>query len=179
MKLNLERFNLKQQKDLIFIILVFAITLFLGRKILVKQKENLVNVKGKIENYKEKIALTNEINKLSKEFDKFKKMAWQTKESVSVMGAINELANKYDIEIFSFDPGGLKGEGNYFTLSMALNIKADYFDLLRFLSAIEKLETLTKIINLRIMPMGGSGSGNEDGPKVQVNLTLRAFILEK
>lgn len=179
MKFISDRFNLKQQKELILVIIVLAITLFFGKKIWVKQKENIASLRGKIEAFKEKIVLSNEIDKLSSECDKFKSMAWQTKEGVSIMGRINELANKYDIEIFSFDPGGLKSENNYSTLSMTLNIKADYFNLLRFLSAIEKLETLTKIISLRITPEGGTNSEDEAGPKVQGNLVIRAFILEK
>lgn len=179
MKLDLERINLKQKKELIFILLIFVITLFLGKKIWVKQKVSLIVAKDRIENYKEKIALIDEIDKLSREFEKYKNVTWKTKESVSIMGAINELANKYNIDIFSFDPGGLKEEGGYSTLSMALNIRADYFDLLRFLSTIEKLETLTKIISLRIIPERGSGSADGTGPMVQANLAIRAFILEK
>ena len=94
------------------------------------------------------------------------------------MGAINKLVSKYDLEIFSFDPRGIRKEKGYLTFSMALSVGAEYFDLLKFLSEIEELGALTKIINLRITPNTKSES-QEYGPMVRTNFTIQAFIFKK
>lgn len=174
-----DKFNLKQKKELIFICAVFLIVLFFGKKIWDRQKANLLAVKDKIKDYQEKVNLFDQINKFTADVKKFNGLSWDTIESVSVMGNINELASKYNIEIFNFDPGNTKNEKHYSTLTMSLNIRASYSNLVRFLSSIEELPTLTKIINLRIVPAGPSGPEEEGGPKIQANLAVRAFVLER
>jgi Tfp pilus assembly protein PilO len=171
------KINLKQQKILIFIIIVAVVTLYFGKKISSYHNTKLAAIKEKIEIYRNKIELINGVIRLSQELEKFKDIGWLTNESVAVMGKINELVTKYGIEIITFDPGGLSDKGNYFTLLMSLNIKTDYFTLLRFITAIENLQSLTKITNLQIIPDGDSSQ--EQGPISKVNLTLEAFIIKK
>jgi len=178
MKLNLANINLKEQKTPIFIIVAILITLFFGKKIWDSNSAKSRIINKKIINYENQIELANEINMLSKKFDEFRSMGWQTEESVSIMGAINKFVSKYDLEIFSFDPGSLKKEKKYLTFAMTLSVGADYFDLLKFLSEIEELGALTKIINLRITPTIKSES-QEYGPMVRANFTIQAFIFKK
>ena len=94
------------------------------------------------------------------------------------MGKINDLANKYEVEISTFDPAGRKDTPNYLIFSMNLNIDADYFNLIRFLSAIEKLEHLTKIATLSISPVPDRGS-EDTGPFARAYVSLDAYILKE
>ena len=173
----LDKIDLREQKQPIFIAVVILITLFAGKKIWNAQKAQSLNFKDKIKNYQKQINLANEINKLSNEFEKFRDAGWLTKESVEIMGRINEIAGTHDIEILQFDPGRLSSKKGYSTMSMSLNIRADYSNLSRFLSEIEEWEALTKITYLRITPEGSHD--REYGPMIRVNLSIEAFILEK
>ena len=67
MNINLGKIDLKQQKELIFIIVVILVTLFFGKKTWDSQKRNSSTINNKIKSSQEKINLANEINKLSKE----------------------------------------------------------------------------------------------------------------
>lgn len=178
MNLTLGKLNIRNQKTLILIIVAILITIFFGRKIWDSQKVKSNILKKRIQEYQNKIDLSKEINRLSKEFEKFRNVSWLTEESVAIMGKVNELATNHGVEIFTFDPGGLRDNNNYFTFLMSLNIGADYFSLTRFLSTIEELESLTKIVSLRVIPTG-EGSLDEQGPKVRANLSIEAFILKK
>ncbi|MDD5005972.1 MAG: type 4a pilus biogenesis protein PilO [Candidatus Omnitrophica bacterium] len=170
-----KKFDFRKNKDLIFIIVVALITLFLGRKIWDHQKMRSSSIRGKIQTYQQEIELANKIKKLSQEFDKLKNIGWQTKETVSVMGKINDLASKHNIDISSFDPSGLQDQQYYFTLDMSMNIRADYSDLVMFLSEIENLETLTKITRLQITPE----LEQSESPLVEAFLSITAFISKK
>ncbi len=172
------KIKLREQKDKIFIILVVIATIFIGRKILDSQKVKLANTQDRIKNYQQRIELATIVDSLDKQIGKFKDVGWQSQESVSIMGKINELASQYGIEILTFDPGSLQDNQQYFTLAMTLNLSADYFSLTKFLSAIENLEALTKITNLQITSSSESGL-DEYGPIVKANLSIAAFIFKK
>lgn len=172
------KIDFREQKDKIFIILVVIIVIFVGRKILDGQNLRIANTRDKISSYERGVELATEISKVGKGLEKFKNAGWQTQESVSIMGAINEVASKYNIEILTFDPGNLRDEKHYFTLSMVLNIRGSYFDLMKFLSALEDLTTLTKISSLQITS-GSDIAPQGHGSLVQANLNIVAFILKK
>lgn len=176
------KINLRERKDIILLIIVVVIAIFISRKILDKGKEKIASVKSKIENYKETIKVVDEINQITKEIKKFDDVGWPTKEMVQKMEQINKLASQYNIDISTFDPGQLISKDYYFTLSMTLNIEADYFDFVRFISAIERLKSLTKVISLRITPVGDFGPRIEGeqgaGPRVRVYLNVEAYMLK-
>lgn len=176
LKIPLNISDLKENKQLIFIVVVVLIIGFSGKKIWDKQNVQLAQSTKRIQNYQKMIFLADEIERLSRESQKFRGFGWLTKDSVEIMGKINDLVNKHRIEILTFDPAGFKNKGNYSTFSMALKLKSDYFDLSRFVSEIEELETLTKVMTLQVSPERGSGQG--DGPLVKANLTIKAFILK-
>jgi Tfp pilus assembly protein PilO len=172
------KIDLREQKELIFIIIVVVVTGFLGKKILDSQRIKVSGAQEKINYYQQRMELAADINSLNKEIGKFKDAGWQSQETAAIMSAVNELASKYDVEILTFDPGGLRDEQHYLSLAMVLNIRGDYFSLAKFISAIENLNALTKIASLQITPTGEQGS-EEYGPIVQANLNIVAFILKK
>lgn len=192
----MDKLNIKQQKQLIFIAIVLSVTLFYGKKIWDSQKVKLIQVQGNITDYQNKITLAKEINKLSSGFDEFKNLSWPANESFAIMEKINGLAARYNIEIINFNPAGLSDKDGYQVLLMNLNIKADYFSLSKFISAIEKLETLTKIASMVITPSSTFKSNitegrtkidegrkemseDEQSPMLEANLSIEVFILKK
>ncbi|MFC1646213.1 type 4a pilus biogenesis protein PilO [Candidatus Omnitrophota bacterium] len=173
----LNKSNLKNQKDLIFIVIVVLVTAFLGKKVWEIQKAQLYRTKKEIEVYEEKMSLSDDINLKSKKIEEFRSLGWLTEESITIMGTINDLAGKHSIEIITFDPAGLKKNKNFSVFSMKLNIRSKYFSLARFLLEVEELKTLTKIATLEITPE--RNRVNEDDPMVKTKLSLKAFIAKK
>ncbi len=167
--------TLREHKKLVFIIVVILVTVFLGKKIFDTQKKQTISIKKDIERFKKEASLANDINKLSVEIDKFQGAGWLTDESVDIMGKINEIAGKHGIEIFKFNPGGVKKQGNYSTMSMSLDIGAGYFELTRFFAEIEEMEALTKITSLHMIPE--RNYDEELGPRIKASLSIEAFIL--
>ena len=141
------------------------------------QSSRIVNIRNEIIHHKKVADLAKEINSLFEALDKFKKVGWPTGESVAIMGEVNNLARKHSVEILTFNPGDFNELDSYSTLSMILNLRADYFSLVRFLSELEELETLTKVSVLQITPEGSTSQ--DDGPPVRANLTIYAFILKR
>jgi Tfp pilus assembly protein PilO len=174
----LNKLNLKDQKQIVVVVAALFLTYFFGNKILTSNKTEIANIKSKIDSYHQIKDSANEINILSSELEKFKDVGWATKESDEIMGSVNELANKHSVEILNFSPGALRNENNYSVFSMSLNIRSDYFSLLRFLSEIEELKALTKITYLQLNPEGPSSEAGYE-PMVGVNLSMDAYILSK
>ena len=174
----LGKYNLTNQKQLIFIIVVVLATTFFGKKIWDSQKMQLSKLNEEIENYQKKISLANDIDEFSKKFVKFRGLGWPTTESVTIMGRINDLASKHGIEIITFDPIGLSKKENYSVFSMRLNIKTDYFSLSRFLLEIEELKTLTKVTSFEVTPESYY-TDEEYGPLIEANLSIKAFMSEQ
>jgi len=172
------KINFKEHREKIFILLVVIATIFLARKILDAQKIKLAGSQDKISNYQRRIELGREIDSLNKELNKFKNVGWETEESVTMMGKINEIASQYGIEIINFNPGSPQDNQYYLTVAMSLDVSADYFSLTKFLSAIEDLETLTKITSLQITSSTEPDSG-EYGLTVKANIGIIAFIIKK
>ena len=175
MKIN---FNLKEQKEKIFIIIVLVITIFIGKKIFDSQNTKMTKAQSMIQDYQRSIEIAKEINSLDQQLSKFDNAGWQTQESVAIMGKINELASQYKVEVLNFDPGSQQDYKYYIILGMALNIKGDYFSLTNFLSAIENLESLTKVTELQIRPSRDINS-KEYGSLLEASLKISAFIIKK
>ena len=169
------KYDIRNQNQIIFIIAVVLATAFVGKKIWDAQNNQLAKSNKEIQDYQKKISIAGEIDGLYKQFAKFKGVGWVTAESVTIMGRINDLASKHGIEIINFDPVGLDEKTNYSVFSLKLSIRADYFSLSRFLSEIEELKTLTKVSSLEITPESYF-SDRKDGPLIEANLTIRAFI---
>lgn len=174
---NLDINKIKENKHIIFIIVVILITAFLSKKIWEMQSAKLENIKSEIVHYKNVAVLAGEINSLFDALDKFKEVGWPTAESASIMEEVNKLASKHSVQIMSFNPGDFKSFESYYTLTMILNIKSDYFNLSRFLSELEELGSLTKVSILEIKPEGDTSQ--EEGPLIRGNLHIVAFILKR
>ena len=173
---NLDISRLKDNKHVIFILVVILITAFLSKKIWEMQSAKLEEIKSEIVHYKKVTVLATEINSLFKALDKFKEVGWPTAESATIMGEVNKLASKHGVQIMTFNPGEYNSYESYATLAMVLNIKSDYFNLSRFLSELEELENLTKVSVLQMKPEGDTSQ--VDGPLLRGNLNIVAFVLK-
>ena len=166
--------DLREHKETILIVAAIAIALFFSKKIWDTNKTKIAGIKQQIQVKKESASLANDIRQVSKDAEKYKKLAWNTKESVVIMGQINELATKYNIDIFSFDPGTVQNKNTHFELTLSLNLGAQYQDFINFLVALESLPTLTKIKNVNISP---SGKQTNESARISAFLVLEAYII--
>jgi len=172
--------NLKENKTIVFVVIVLVITLFLSKKIWDSQDVKLNYAKSQINDYNQRINLADEINVISDQLKKFDNSGWPSKESVAVMGKITDLATKNNLQIDNFDPQGLTDKGEYYIIPFTLSFKAEYFNLQRFLSDIENLSYLTKIKNIRIVPESVGYDQSDDNPvSLATNLAIEAYVLKK
>ena len=168
------QFDVREHKEKIILILALIIALFFSKKIWVTHQEKLAKVEKEIGVQKQKISLAAEIKEITKETVGYEKITWKTRESVVIMGRVNELAQKHNIVIYTFDPGAVQRQGEINILAMNLNFSAEYDDLLRFLTELENLPTLTKIKILNLSPQGKQ---SEERAPTRIYMSILAFIV--
>lgn len=168
-------FDPREHKELIVIIVAVVITLFFSKKIWDFHMKRVFEIKREIDIQKQSTGLAKEIGVLVKQVEQYKKLGWDTKESVEIMGSINDLAAKHGITIYSFEPAPQSDQGHFFTLSMTLNISAEYADLIRFLSTLETQPALTKVKILTLTPQGKQEIGKT---QTRVSLAIDAYIIK-
>ncbi|MFC1709255.1 type 4a pilus biogenesis protein PilO [Candidatus Omnitrophota bacterium] len=166
--------TLKENKQLIFIIIIVIIAAFIGKNILVNQIKQHSKMNKRIKAYQKLEGAARDINKLSEELKRLKALGWLSAESVEIMSKINELVGKHGLEISSFDPGGFTEQKNYSTFSLNLDMKSDYFSFTQFLSEVEGLKELTRIISLKVVPVENSDQEGES--LIRSSLLIKAFI---
>ena len=174
MQMSLDFNKLKENKQLIFIIAVLAITVFFGKKVWDKTSRELVRMNQEIANSQKMISLAEDVAKLSEEFGKFRGIGWPLEETVEIMSGINQIVNKHNLQISTLQPAGFNKQENYSTFTLNLDIVSDYFGLTQFLAEIENLKELTRVIAIQIMPEQGSVQAEE--PSVRAVLSITAFI---
>lgn len=167
--------DIREHKGLIVFIIAVVITLFFSKKIWESHTRSVFAIKRQVDIYKQAVNFAKDIGVLTKQVEQYKKLSWDTRESVEVMGSINELAAKHGITIYSFDPGPLSDQGHFLTLSMTLNISAEYADLIRFLSALETQSALTKVKMLSLAPQGKQEISKS---QTRASLAIDAYILK-
>ena len=167
--------DIREHKELIVIIIAVAITLFFSKNIWESHKKRVFDIKRQVDIQKQTIGLAKDIGVLAKQVKQYNKLSWNTKESVEVMGSVNELAAKHGITIYAFDPGSLSDQGHFFTLPMTLNISAEYVDLVRFLSALETQSALTRVRMLSLTPQGKQ---EIDKAQARASLAIDAYIIK-
>ena len=130
----LEKIGPSQKKHLGFILLFLVVCFFGAKKISAYHKGKIRFIMNRIEDTKKRNEIIENISLIRERLDKFKVLSWDTNETVDIMGRINAIAGKHEIQIISFDPGGMKSNKNaYKALRMSLDIKGEYFNFIRLI----------------------------------------------
>jgi len=167
--------TIKNKSQLIFIGLLIWLCFLISKKITTYYENKIRYSKEEIKKNKQLINTIENIEKLKKQEEPFRNIGWDTKEMVAVMGKINSIAAKHNIQIISFDPAGTsKVENCYQVFNMNMELKAEYFDLLRFISELENLNMLTKISSLKINP---EEANFQENSLLRGSLSIEAYAL--
>jgi len=171
----LGKINLNNKNQLTFIVLLVVLSFFASKKIFRYHEKRISYLKSEISRIEQIKQTTQDIIISRTKIEPFRTLSWDTKEMVAIMGKINAIAGKHNIQIISFDPAGTSTiKDSYTVFNMNLDMRAEYFDLLRFIAEIENFQMLTKIAAFKIYPEDNNFQANS---LLRGNLSIEAYAL--
>ena len=94
-----------------------------------------------------------------------------------LLGKISDLANQNQIDIQTLTPR-TDPEGDYLKLQIELQGRSSFFSVLKFLQAVEKMDTAVKIKDISLLRQYSQGAQGEKYP-LQVHLVFETFLKQR
>jgi len=119
--------------------------------------------------------LKEEYKKLLERLEFLEVILPREKEIPDLLVMIQDTLNEFDVDFSSFNPQNVAWEKDriYGKLPMAMNLTADYFDLIEFLDRIENLPRLIDVKTLRLSKAG------KEAEKLNISINMFAYVLRK
>ena len=164
-----------KKKDLIFILFAVLLSLTISKKIWDNHTQKINVITKQVQELNDQMELAKDVQLLKKQIDVFKEQSWQIKDTTPIMGKMNELTTEFGIDTLSINPQGIRRiKKTYSVATLSLNLKAEYFALVRFLSEVENFKKLTKITSLKLRPE--RFAVEKDGPYLVIDLVIQAYV---
>jgi len=164
-----------KKKDLIFILFAVLLSLTISKKIWDNHMEKINSITKQVQDFDDRMELAKDVKLLEEQVLIFKEKSWHITDTTPVMGKMNELTTEFSIDTLSINPQGVKRlKKTYSIATLSLNLKSEYFALVRFLSEIENFKKLIKITSLRLRPE--KFAVEKEGPHLIIDLVIQAYI---
>ena len=118
-------------------------------------------------------ALAGSLKTLKAELQKKEQRLSPTKQSLWLVNEISRLAEECHLKIIQAVPADAKEKGDYYKISLRVEMKGDYHSVGEFCQKAEEGEKLILISNLSLDPVAQTPAAN---PLLKVGMTLSIFF---
>lgn len=164
MNLSLTKLELKYKLTL-FTLMLIVLNIIFYFFIYSPQREEICTLNNQLELQQQQIKVVEDFiskhpditaydSELNSKLDKINKMIPENPDVSLFIDEISKLAIQSSIQINNITPGELVDKNNYREFKIVLKISGDYFDLLKFLQALNGLDRLTSVSTIQTSAKG-------------------------
>ncbi len=166
---------------IIFAILVFTggyFSTIKGKKVVIKEKQDeYTTLQNKLKKTMAVVKRKEEANKrlqiVSKKWEQAKRMLPTESNIPELLGTLTKLSGTYEVGIGHFKPLSQSAKQKYIEVPVAMVIRGGYHDIARFMAAMNNMERIANVIELKLT---GEKGETEEGYKISATFVLTTYI---
>ncbi len=166
----------------IFAIIVFAggyFTTIKGKSALIKEKQDEYSLlQNKLKQTMIVVKRKEEANRrlqiVSKEWEQAIRMLPQESNIPELLGTLTKISGTYDLRIEHFKPLSQNAKERYIEYPIDMQIKGGYHDIARFMAAMNNMERIVNVRNIRLT--GTREETEEEEYKISASFILISYI---